>query len=398
MLKKIINIKTICTWSESQNQIIYLHNKEILIDNGIIIKIADIIESDLDVIDAKKSFITPGFIDSHTHPIFFSNRSKEFHQRSMGYSYQQIAQDGGGILNSINSLRNCSEEELFKYCLKHINYFLKYGTTTIEAKSGYGLTLKDELKSLRVIKRLNKESSLDLIPTFMGAHAFPPEYLEKNDKYVDLICNEMIPKVAEEKLAVFCDVFCEKGYFTYKQAKKILDTAKLYGLHPRVHADEFIDSKAAELAAEVNAVSADHLMFASDSGLSAMAKSKVLATLLPGTTFYLGKTDYVSYNKIANANCEVVIASDFNPGSCTIQSIPFIILLANLYCGMNIQQAFKAATFNAAKSILKHKEIGLIKENYQADLIFWDIDSIEEIGYWGSSDRIRKIIKAGNVV
>ena len=403
MLKKITNIGTICTWSVEDNKVVYYQNKEILVDNGLIIEIMDQSDSKNnsfkgELIDAKGAFITPGFIDSHTHPIFYSNRSKEFHQRSIGLSYQEIAKKGGGILSSINNLRKCSEEDLYNYCLKHINYFLGYGTTTVEAKSGYGLNLDDELKSLRVIKRLNKESKLDLIPTFMGAHAFPPEYSNSHGKYIDLVCDEMIPKISEEKLAVFCDVFCEKNYFTYTQSKKILNTAKEYGLHPRLHADEFEDSGAAELAAEVKAVSADHLMAASISGLSAMAKSKVLATILPGTTFYLGKTDFVSYKKIADAKCEVVIATDFNPGSCTIQSMPFIILLATLYCGMDIEIAFKASTYNAAKSILKDKEIGLIKKNYNADLVFWDIDSLDEIAYWGSSDRIINVIKSGNLV
>jgi len=279
-----------------------------------------------------------------------------------------------------------------------VNFFLVHGTTTIEAKSGYGLTLEDELKSLLVIKRLNEASPLDIIPTFMGAHAIPPEYKDDPAKYIDLICEEMIPAVAEEKLVEYCDVFCEQGYFSVEDSRRILETGKNYGLTPRLHADEFVDSGAAQLAAEVGAVSADHLMAVSEKGIKAMAEKGVMATLLPGTTLFLGKTRYAPGRKLIDSGCEVALATDFNPGSCTLQSMPLVISLATLYCGLTIEEAFKGATYNGARAIGRENKLGLVAEGFQADLLFWEINSINEIPYWLGSDRILNVMKAGELL
>jgi imidazolonepropionase len=395
MITKIININKI----ETNNKTI--ENSEILIENDIIIKIANQITDQADtIIDANQAVLTPGFVDSHTHPIFINNRSNEFQQRCIGSTYEEIADNGGGILSSIKDLRNADEDSIFNYCLKNINIFLNNGTTTIEAKSGYGLTLEDELKSLRIIKRLNNETHLDIIPTFMGAHAFPPEYIDKKNDYVDIVCNEMIPEVAKEKLAEFCDVFCEEGYFTIEQTRKIFESALESNLKLKIHADEFVDTGAASLAVEMGAISADHLMVTGDRGKMNLANSNTIATILPGTTFFLGKATYASGRDLIDKGCEVAIASDFNAGSCTLQSMPDIMFLSMLYGGLTLYEAFEAATYNGAKAIDRHSRKGLIKEGYDADILFWDICSIDEIPYWfgGSSSRISKIMKSGKVL
>ena len=398
MKTKITNIGSIVTWSPEDKKLLILQDVEILVEDNTILQIASDVQEADEEIDADGALITPGFVDSHTHPIFSGNRANEFEMRVAGKTYEEITLIGGGIISSINGVRNTDEDQLFEECLERVNFFLAYGTTTIEAKSGYGLTTEDELKSLRVIKRLNKVSKLDIIPTFMGAHAFPPEYKDNHDGYVDLICSEMIPAVAEEKLAEYCDVFCEKGYFSVLDCRKILETAMNYDLKPRLHADEFTDSGAAELAAEVGAVSADHLMAVSDAGIKAMAEKGVIATLLPGTTLFLGKNKYAPGRKMIDSGCEIALATDFNPGSCTIQSMPLIISLACLYCGLSIEEAFMAATWNGARALNREKELGVVSTGYQADLLFWELNEINEIPYWMGSDRIMNVMKKGKLL
>ena len=398
MKTKITNIGSIVTWSPEEDKLLILSKVEILVEDSTIIQISNTVGKAEEEIDADGALITPGFVDSHTHPIFSGNRAYEFGMRVSGNSYEEIASKGGGIISSINGVRNSSEDQLFEECLERVNFFLVHGTTTIEAKSGYGLTVEDELKSLRVIKRLNQASPLDIIPTFMGAHAFPPEFKNDNQGYVRLICEEMIPALAEEKLAEFCDVFCENGYFNLDDSEKILETGIKYGLKPRLHADEFRDSGAASLSAKVGAVSADHLMAVSDEGIKKMAENGVIATLLPGTTLFLGKTKYAPGRQMIDSGCDVALATDFNPGSCTIQSMPYIISLANLYCGLSIEEAFKAATYNGARAINREKQLGVIADGYQADLLFWELSSIEEIPYWMGSDRILNVMKIGELL
>ena len=398
MKTKITNIAILCTWSSEKNKLVNYQDVEILIEDTTIIQI-DSTVGDAEVeIDADGALITPGFVDSHTHPVFSGNRAGEFGMRVAGKSYEKIASSGGGIISSIKGIRDASEDQLFEECLERVNFFLAHGTTTIEAKSGYGLTTEDELKSLRVIKRLNKKSQLDIIPTFMGAHAIPPEFKDNPSGYVDLICEEMIPAVAEEKLAEYCDVFCEEGYFSVIDCRKILETAMKYDLKPRLHADEFTDSGAAELAAKVGAVSADHLMAVSDAGIKAMAEKGVIATLLPGTTLFLGKNKYAPGRKMIDSGCELALATDFNPGSCTLQSMPLIISLSNLYCGLTIEEAFKAATWNGARVLNREKELGAVCEGYKADLLFWEMGSIDELPYWMGSDRILNVMKKGKLL
>ena len=398
MKTKIINIGAITTWSSEKNQLQTIHDVEIMIENDKISYIGSEAKGADNAIDADGTLITPGFVDSHTHPVFIGNRSEEFSQRIHGKSYEEIANSGGGIISSIQNIRNVNEDQLFEETLRRIIYFLNHGTTTIEAKSGYGLTTEDELKSLRVIKRLNEFCEIDIIPTFMGAHDFPPEFRDNPDEYVDLLCYEMIPAIAKEKLAEYCDVFCENGYFSIEDSRRILITAQKHGIKSRLHADEFEDSDAAKLAAELRAISADHLMAVSDSGIQALADKGVIATLLPGTTFFLGKSNYAQGRKMIDMGCDVAIATDFNPGSCTIQSMPYIISLACLYCGLSIEEAFIGATWNGARALNREKEIGAVNEGYQADLLFWELNAINEIPYWMSSDRIMNVMKKGKLL
>ena len=395
---KIHNIGSIVTWSSNKNKVETLTDVEIMIEGHNISDVSSNIKNVDQEINADGALIIPGFIDSHTHPIFIGNRSDEFALRVKGESYEKIANSGGGILSSITNVRNASEEQLFDESYEKVNSFLAYGTTTIEAKSGYGLTLDDEMKSLRVIKKLNEYSKLEIVPTFLGAHDFPQEFKNNHKKYVDLICNEMIPMISEENLAEYCDVFCENNYFSVKDSEQILQVALEHGMKIRLHADEFEDSGAAELAAKLNAVSADHLMAVSDAGIRAMSNKGVIATLLPGTTLFLGKNKYANGRKMIDYGCDVALATDFNPGSCTIQSMPFIISLACLYCGLNIEEAFIGATWNGARSIHRNDKIGKIKPGYQADLLFLNMKSINEIPYWIGSDRLLNVMKNGELL
>lgn len=398
MKTKITNIHSIVTWSEEDQKVMSYENLEILVEDETILQIAPTVEGAEEEIDADGSVITPGFIDSHTHPVFASNRASEFRMRVSGMSYAEIAKAGGGIISSIEAVRNISEDTLLEISLKRLENFIFHGTTTIEAKSGYGLNLESEIKILKVIKRLQELSPLDLVPTFLGAHAFPPEFKDDHDGYVDLICREMIPEIARLKLAEYCDVFCEKGYFTVDQSLRILETAVQHDLKPRLHADEFVDSGAAELAAKVGAVSADHLMAVSDAGISAMAEAGVIATILPGTTLFLGMNQYAPGRKLIDGGVEVALATDFNPGSCTLTNMPIAISLATLYCGLTIEEAFKASTWNAAKALNRVDRLGAVKPGYQADLLFWDIADMAEIPYWLGSDRVVSIMKRGELI
>ncbi len=395
MSTRIYNINKVISWNPDLHKMDSISNIEILISNGHIQEISQSIQGASNNIDAQNCIITPGLIDSHTHPIFIGNRANEFTMRCSGKTYQEITANGGGIITSVDKLRNATEDELFISSLKNIKSFIKHGTTVLEAKSGYGLSVEDELKSLRVIRRLNEISILDIIPTFLGAHAIPPEYENAKEKYIKIICNEMIPKIAEEKLAVFCDVFCEEGYYNAEESYQILDTAKKHGLTPRIHADEFKDSGGAILAGKIGAISADHLMAINNSGIQSLYENNVIATLLPGTTLFLGNQNYADGRKLIDSGVDVALATDFNPGSSTINSLTLIMSLAVLNCGLTPMEAIKGVTWNAARSLKCEKIFGRIASGYQADLIFWDVNEIEEIPYWIGDDKINRIIKKG---
>jgi|TARA_B110000914_G_C15503968_1_gene467315 imidazolonepropionase len=378
------------------NSVKTIKNTSILIENG---KIASIGKGYSDnLINCKGKMVTSGFIDSHTHPVFYNKRDKEYAMRLSGLSYEEIAKKGGGIVSSVEGVRKSSKSQLIEKVKERMDLFIANGTTTIEAKSGYGLDTESELKSLEVIDKVNKAHQIDMIPTFMGAHAFPKEFESKRADYIKIICNEMIPAVANQKIAIFNDVFCEEGYFSVEESRLILETGKKYGLKARIHADEFSNSGAAVLASEIDAFSADHLMAVSNEGISKLRDSKVVATLLPGTTFFLGKDTYAPARKLIDAGISVALATDFNPGSSHIQSMPFIITLACLYMGMTVEEAYQSATFNGAKALGLEKDVGSIEIGKKADLIIWQLDSLLDIPYYVSNHPIRKVIKNGNIV
>ncbi|MFC1760059.1 imidazolonepropionase [Candidatus Neomarinimicrobiota bacterium] len=395
---KLTNIGEIATHNSDTETIDYIKNRDILIKDGLIDKIELNISGGYEIFDCQNRLITPGFVDSHTHPVFLNGREEEFGLRLQGATYQEIAEKGGGINRSLNGVRNATVEELIEAVIKRMDRFIKLGTTTIEAKSGYGLDVESELKSLEALDIVNKNHAIDIIPTFLGAHAIPPEYKSNLDGYIDLLCNEMIPAVAEQGIAKYCDVFCENGYFNVIQSRRILETAKQYGLISRMHADEFEDSSAAELAAELGAVSADHLMAVSDVGIAKMAEANITATLLPGTTFFLGSTNYAPVKKLIDAGVKIALATDYNPGSCHIQSMPFIISLACIYMGMSAEEALLAATYNSAKTLQLDKEVGSIEVGKKADLIIWDLKNLIEIPYNVTDIPIVKVIKNGQFV
>ena len=394
---KSIILKNIgCLVTANADGLASFENTSILIENG---KIAAIGEGQSEnAIDCGGKMVTCGFVDSHTHPVFLDNRDEEYAMRLAGATYEKIAEKGGGIVSSVEGVRNASEDELIDKVSQRMDRFIAGGTTTIEAKSGYGLDTESELKSLSVIHKVHKSHAIDLIPTFMGSHAFPQEFADDHDGYVNLICNEMIPAVAAQGIAVFNDVFCEEGYFTVAQSKRILETGKKYGLKPRLHADEFVDSGAAELAGEVGAISADHLMAVSVDGINALVENNVIATLLPGTTFFLGKSTYAPARELINSGITLSLATDFNPGSCYIQSMPFIMTLACMHLGMTVEESFQAVTYYSAKALELEDKIGSIEVGKSADLIVWGISSLLDIPYYVSNHPIRYVMKNGEIV
>ena len=394
---KSIILKNIgCLVTANADGVASFENTSILIENGKIAAIGD--RQSENAIDCGGKMVTCGFVDSHTHPVFLDNRDEEYAMRLAGVTYEKIAEKGGGIVSSVEGVRNASEDELIDKVSQRMDRFIAGGTTTIEAKSGYGLDTESELKSLSVINKVHKSHAIDLIPTFMGGHAFPQEYSDDHDGYVNLICNEMIPAVAAQGIAVFNDVFCEEGYFTVAESKRILETGKKYGLKPRLHADEFVDSGASELAGEVGAISADHLMAVSKDGINALVENNVIATLLPGTTFFLGKSTYAPARELINSGMTLSLATDFNPGSCHIQSMPFIMTLACMHLGMTVEESFQAATFHGAKALELEEKIGSIEVGKSADLIIWGISSLLDIPYYVSNHPIRYVMKNGEIV
>jgi len=389
------NIGILSTYNSETGSFDSLKNCTIDIENGIVIDIGKNDNKGEHTIDCNQKLVTPGFVDAHTHPVFKNGREKEFTQRISGKSYEEISANGGGINSSIIGVREISETELLDIVINRMDEFLSLGTTTIEAKTGYGLDTESELKSLRVLDHVHNNHKIDIFPTFLGAHSVPDEFNGDTKAYVDLLCNEMIPAVSEQGIAKFCDVFCEVGYFDLLQSSKVLKTAIKYNLVPRIHTDEFSNIGGSKLASEVKAISADHLMEISDEDINFLSNSDTIAILLPGTTFFLGKEKYAPARKLIDRGVHIAVASDFNPGSCHIKSMPFIIGLSCIYLGLSIEEALKAATWSGACAINEQERIGSIEVGKQADLIIWDLDTIEQIPYNLTSTPIRNVIKAG---
>ncbi len=348
-------------------------------------------------VDCSGGVLTPGLVDSHTHAVFGRWRADEYALRSKGVPYMEIARQGGGINASVRDLRERTEDELVELSRSRLADVLALGTTTVEVKSGYGLATEHELKMLRAVRRLDAESPLELVPTFLGAHEVPPEYRDRREAYLERVIEEMIPAVAEAGLARFCDVFMEPGVFDGAESRRILEAGLEHGLVPKLHADELEPSGGAELAAELGAASADHLGAVSDAGIEALAASETVATLLPGTLFFLGKKTYAPARRLLDAGVEVALATDFNPGSSASPSLPLILTIACSQMGMSPLEALVAATRGGARA-LRLDDRGTLTVGSRADLVVWNTADYREIPYRYGIRLARSVWKGGKRV
>src|SRR5947207_2357129 len=327
---------------------------------------------ELEIVNAIGRVVLPGFADAHAHPVFAGNRLDDFERRAKGETYEQIAAAGGGIWSTVEKTRAANETKLFEQSKEHANWFLCCGTTTVEAKSGYGLTVEDELKSLRVMRRLKEEVRLEIVPTFLGAHAFPREL--SPDEYQGVVVTEMLPRVTAEKLAEFCDVFCDRGYFDIDQSRKILSAAKKLGLSLRGHVDQLTNSGGAKLMAEMGATTADHLEQTDEQGIAALKKANVQPVLLPGSVYALGSNRYPPAREMIAAGLAVVLATDFNPGSSPTPSMPMVLSLACTQMKMSPAEAITASTLNAAYSLNRGDRIGSLEPDKLANFVIFDCE------------------------
>ncbi len=349
-------------------------------------------------IDATGKVVMPGLIDAHTHLIFAGSREDEFELRIQGLSYQEIAGRGGGILSTVEATRKASFDELFFLGKKRLDRMLSKGVTTLEAKSGYGLSLQDELKILKVMKALQESHPIDIISTFLGAHALPREHREDRANYMGLLTEQMIPQVARERLAEFCDVFCEEKAFTVEESKKILETGKRYGLKPKIHADQLSQGGGAELAAEVNAYSADHLEYVSQEGIKKMAEKGVTAVLLPGASFFLSMKKYPPAREMIEQGVSVSLATDLNPGSSMTESLPMIMTMGCTMYKLLPKEVIQATTIHAARSMGREKEIGSLEVGKEADILLLDIPNYRYLPYHVGVDHVESVVKKGKIV
>ncbi|MFN8367157.1 MAG: imidazolonepropionase [Candidatus Kapaibacterium sp.] len=352
---------------------------------------------DVTVVNCRNKCIIPGFVDSHTHIVFAGNRSNEFARRLQGVSYQQIASEGGGILATMRAVRQSSVEELYNTGKQLALSALRYGTTTIEIKSGYGLSVEAELNQLRAIKKLQQELPVRIVSTFLGAHDFPPEYHANRELYIDILINQMIPLVVEEGLAEYCDVFADTGYYTIEQSRRILTTAQQAGLKLRVHADELTPFGAAELAAELHAHSADHLLYISQQGIDDMRNAGTVATLLPGTAYTL-RLQYAPARTMIDANNIVALATDCNPGSCFMENMQQVLSLACMNMKMSIEESLTAATLHGANALRRADTLGSLELGKQADFCILDTTNYADLVYHFGVNHIQQVWIAGKQV
>jgi imidazolonepropionase len=350
------------------------------------------------LLDGQKCWALPGYVDPHTHPVFNKTREEEFEMRIRGESYEEIARKGGGIRNSVRVFRQASFDKLAELTYARIKEFLHYGTTTIEAKSGYGLSLEDELKSLRILKKVAEILPITIVPTFLGAHEVPDEFQHHRESYIDLITKEMIPAVAEENLAEFCDVFTEENVFSIAESEKILRAAQDHGLQSKMHADELSSLGGAELAAKLGAISADHLLMVSREGIRAMKKAGVIPVLLPGTAFFLGKSQYAPAREMIDAGLPVALATDYNPGSSFTQNMSLILSIACTHMRMLPSETIWASTLNSARAINRHDIAGSLEAGKHADIMLMDVPNYQYIPYHYGMNHVRAVIRHGEVV
>ncbi len=382
----------------------------VIVDGGILVRDGRIVSTgpsdeiqaelggDAEIVDAAGRVVLPGFVDAHAHPVFGGDRVEEFEMRARGASYEEIAAAGGGIRSTVRKTRAASEDELKAQALRHARWFLQCGTTTVEAKSGYGLSLADELKILRVIRGLASETALEFVPTFLGAHAVPEEYQADPQGYVALVINEMLPAVAAEGLAEFCDIFCERGYFDVETARRVLAAAKEHGLGLRMHVDQLSNSGGARLAAELSAATADHLEQTEDDGIAALQAAKVQPVLLPGSVYALGKTRYPRARAMIDAGLAVVLATDFNPGSSPTPSMPMILSLAATQMKMTPAEGVTATTINAACSLGRGDKVGSLEVGKRANFAIFDCKDYRELAYFFGMPQTHSVYVKGERV
>ena len=360
----------------------------LLVSNGIIEKVGStaeiesLIADDGQVLDAGGRIVLPGFVDAHTHPVFAGTRVGEFEERIKGATYQEIAARGGGIQSTVNRTRAASVDDLVTTGKRYASWFLRGGTTTVEAKSGYGLSLEDELKMLRVIRRLDEETPLRYVPTFLGAHTIPVEYRNRRSEYVSLVIDEMLPQIAQQKLAEYCDVFCEENVFTTDESWRILSAARCHGLGLRIHADQLSLGGGAKLAAELGTITADHLEHTDAEGIAALKSASVQPVLLPGSVYALGSSHYPAAREMIDAGLAVVLATDFNPGSSPTPSMLTVLSLAATHMKMTPAEAITAATINAAYSLNRGDQLGSLEQGKIADFVIHDCDDYRELAYF----------------
>ena len=349
-----------------------------------------------EIVDAGGRVVLPGFVDAHTHLVFAGNRLDDFERRARGENYEQISKAGGGIWSTVEKTRAASEHDLLVEAKKRAEWFLRCGTTTIEAKSGYGLRLDDELKILCVMRSLNEQSPLQIVPTFLGAHAVPREM--DADEYIELVIDQMLPRIARETLAEFCDVFCERGYFDIEQSKGILMAARKLGLKLRIHADQLSNLGGAKLAAELGTTTADHLEKTDEQGIAAMKSAGVQPVLLPGSVYALGSSGYPRAREMIEAGLAVVLATDFNPGSSPTASMPMILSLACTQIKMSPPEAVTAATINAAHSLSRGDQIGSLERGKLANFSIFDCEDYRELAYWFGIPQMHSVYVKGERV
>lgn len=347
------------------------------------------------IVDAQHRVVMPGFVDAHTHPVFAGTRANEFERRASGATYQEIAAAGGGIQSTVRDTRAASEDELVAAGRRYARWFLRGGTTTVEAKSGYGLSIEDELKILRAIRRLNQEAPLEYVPTFLGAHAFPPEYADRQDAYVDLIVNEILPRVAADGLAEYCDAFYEQNYFDREQTTRILTAARALGLQLRLHADQLSLSGGAQLAARLGAVTADHLEQTDGAGIAALRVANVQPVLLPASVLMIGSSHYPDARAMIDGGLAVVLATDFNPGSSPTTSMLLVLTLASTQMKMAPAEALTAATINAAYSLGRGSEVGSLEVGKRANFVIHDCSDWRELAYFAGIEHPEAVFVAG---
>ena len=373
----------------------------LLIENGSIVaagcynEIKSKIPAEAEIVDAEGRCVTPGFVDAHTHLVFAGNRAAEFEQRIAGATYQEIAAAGGGILKTVALTRAASEDELLVAARLHRDWMVRGGTTTLEAKSGYGLDRETELKMLRVIRRLNDEGPVRVVPTLLAAHTVPPEYKERRAEYVRFVSEELIPEVAAQKLAEYCDAFCDDHAFTVDETRTVLSAAKRYGLKLRIHAEQFRPGTGAELAAELGAATADHLETATDETLTHLKTTGVQPVLLPGSVFALSRTQYPPARKMVEAGLAIVLATDFNPGSSPVPSMPFMLSLACVEMRLSPAEALTAATINAAHSLGLGDRVGSIESGKRADFLIHEFTDYRELAYFIAAPARPRVFVGG---